>query len=170
MAVRTGGKWFWHMDTNADRAPQRDTYRERERGRETIRSSIVCQWYTFTSSTHNLAFRDNTLPLLSPSVPPSILPGPIKVKFLPSSQGAHLHPAGKHPVRACSKGLLIQSDCSSARPYRHGHRHLWEPHHRASWGCWLWLVETESQREVCITTLQRGLDLARSDSPRTAKA
>lgn len=77
---------------------------------------------------------------------------------------------GKQPVRPCSKSLLIQSDCSTVRPYRHRHRPLQEPHQRASQSCWLWLVETESQREVRITRLQHGSKLARSDSQRAGEA
>lgn len=105
----------------------------------------------------------------TPPAPPSILPGLIKVKSLPSSKEAHLHPAGKQPVTARSKGLLIQSGGSSVRPYHHRHGHLWEPHHRASPSCWLRLVGTESQKEVCITTSRRGSRLIGRDSQRTGK-
>lgn len=135
-----------------------------EKGRST-----VCRWYFCLVISYNLPFRDDTLPLLSAPAPPSKLPGLIKVKFLPWSKEAHLHPGGKQPVMVPSKGLLIQSGCSSVRPYHHRHGHLWEPHHRASWSCWLRLVETESQKEACITTFHCGPHLIRSDSQRTGR-
>lgn len=113
------------------------TERERREIKRVLPVVVLSVWQcccqsTFTFPFPQFSFQGLHSPLLSLSVPPSLLPGPIKVKFLPSSQGAHLHPAGKQPVRACSKDLLIQSHCSSVRPYRHGHRHLWEPHLRAS--------------------------------------
>ena len=59
------------------------TLSKTEREREEEYCMPVIYFYLFTS--HNLAFRGYTLPLLLLFVPPSILPGPIKVKSLPSS-------------------------------------------------------------------------------------